>query len=77
MKRMTNSTRSTSNVVASTSSHEGVNTNQLKRLIKVLNSALFIMDDMDDVTFKAIDDYGGVDFYDDVLELAHQLDLNF
>ena len=74
MKRITNSTKPTHKVTAS--SYEEVNIEQMERLTKALKSARDIMDNMDNVTFQAVKDYCGDDFYDDILESGRALDLN-
>lgn len=75
MKRITSSSKSTHKVTAS--SYEGVNIKQIKSLTKALKLARDIMDSMNDVTFQAVKDYCGDDFYDDILESGRMLDLDF
>lgn len=75
MKRITSSTSSKSHVTAS--SYEEVNIDQMESLTKALKSARDIMDRMDYITFQAVKDYCGNDFYDDILESGRVLDLNF
>ena len=75
MKRITSSTKPAHKVTAS--SYEEVNIEQIESLTKALKSARDIIDNMDYVTFQAVKDYCGDEFYDDILESGRVLDLNF
>ena len=51
----------------------GVDTSQLRSLVKTLKSARDIMDNMDDDTFQVVKDHAGNNFYDDVLDAVRMI----
>lgn len=60
-------------VAVTAGSGVGVDTRQLQNLVKALESARDIMDNMDDDTFQVVSDHAGSNFYDDVLDAARMI----